>query len=479
MGFAIRLNVTLNGTAIANSVVTSFFSGESGVAQQTHDINVAALIEDRKLSRFQIAVIIWACVIMALEGYDMQVLAYAAPSIIKEWGVSKAYFGPVFGFGLFGYMLGATWLTSLSDRWGRKKVIVSGIFLFGLFTFAAGYSASLNELLILRFMAGLGLGASIPTVIALAAEYAPSRSRATMIGLMFIGYNIGAAGGGFIAAKFIPSFGWPSVFQLGGIAPVFLAVTLIFTLPESVRFLVLKRDRRERIAAILSRLVPGRSFDPGSQFTVPEENKGGFPVKRLFTDGRAMMTSLLWLAFIASLMGHYFLSSWLPTVLVDAGIPLAHAVIAAALFQVGGAAGNLIVCRFLDKRGIVAIALAFAIAVPLTILIGTVGTSETMLMTLVFLNGIFMLGGQAGLNAVSGSIYPTYIRSTGAGWAFGVGRIGSIAGPVLGGILISLRPPDQLLFAYAAIPVLLCTGATYLLGKSPRAAHRAEEPAII
>ncbi|HVB34228.1 MAG TPA: MFS transporter [Patescibacteria group bacterium] len=447
------------------------------MARQSDGINVAALIENQKLSRFQIIVIILASAIMAIEGYDMQVLAYAAPAIIKEWGVSKAYFGPVFGFGLFGYMLGATLLASLSDRWGRKKLIIAGLLFFGLFTFAAAYSASLNDLLILRFIAGLGLGASIPTVIALAAEYMPSRFRATAIGLMFIGYNIGAAGGGFIAAKFIPSFGWPSVFQLGGIVPALLAFTLIFALPESIRFLVLKGGRRERISALLGRLAPSQIFDPGSKFILSEENQRGLPVKHLFTDGRAIMTSLLWLAFVASLMGHYFLTSWLPTVLFDAGVPLAHAVIATALLHVGGIVGSLLVGRLLDKHGIVAVAVAFAIAVPLTVLIGAVGTSEMLLMTLVFLSGVCLLGGQVGLNAVSGSVYPTYIRSTGAGWAFGVGRIGSIIGPVLGGILISLKPPDLLLFAYAAIPILLCTGATYLLSRSRGALRRTEVPA--
>lgn len=145
---------------------------------------------------------------------------------------------------------------------------------------------------------------------------------------------------------------------------------------------------------------------------------------------------------------------------------MATAVLAGAMFQVGGGVGNLIVCRFLDKRGIVAVAFAFLLATPLTILIGVVGSSRGFLMTLVFLNGLFMLGGQVGLNAISGTVYPTYIRSTGAGWAFGVGRIGSILGPVLGGILITMLPTSSL-FLCVAIPVLLCAVTTYFLGREP------------
>src|ERR1019366_3985157 len=245
---------------------------------------------------------------------------------------------------------------------------------------------------------------------ALTAEYAPSRMRATAISVIFIGYNIGSAVGGFIAAKFIPAFGWPSVFYLGGIAPIVLSLILVFRLPESVRFLALKQRRPDRVAAILAKLTPGRTFAPGAQFVVREENQAGLPVKHLFTEGRAMMTSLLWLAFVASLFGHVFLTSWLPTVLESSGLSLANAVMAGALLQVGGGVGSLLIGWLLDKRGIIAILVAFAIATPLTVMIGFSGGSVALIMTLVFVLGICILGGQVGLNAVSGTIYPTYIR---------------------------------------------------------------------
>lgn len=439
------------------------------MAQPSQTIDVASVIENRKINGFQFVVIAWACAIMFIEGYDMQVVPFAAPAMIKAWHVNKAYFGPVFGFGLFGYMLGATLLSNLGDKFGRKKLIVSGGLLFGAFTLASAFSATLRQLLVLRFIAGIGLGASIPTAIALAAEYAPSRARATTISILFIGYNLGSTAGGLLAAKFIPMFGWPIVFYIGGIFPILLSLCLIFALPESVRFLALQEGKREAVVRILRKLVPERSFDADARFILREEHRSGVPVKNLFTEGRAFMTAMLWLAFISSLLGHTFLTSWLPTVLSGEGMSLSHAVVAGALLQFGGAFGAVLIGWLVDKRGITTIAVAFALAVPLIIFIGSAHITDAVLMAAVFLIGIGMLGGQVGLNAMSGTIYPTYIRSSGAGWAFGVGRVGSILGPVIGGVLIGWGQPPSLLFIYAAIPFLCCAGATYLLGRVPEA----------
>ncbi len=441
-------------------------------------IDVGSLIEDRKISWFQYGVIAWACAIMFIEGYDMQVVPFAAPAMIKAWHVNRAYFGPVFGFGLFGYMLGATILSNLGDKFGRKKIIVWGGLLFGAFTLASAFSATLRELLVLRFVAGIGLGASIPSAIALAAEYAPSRTRATTISVLFIGYNLGSTAGGLVAAKFIPIFGWPVVFYVGGVTPLLLSLALIFTLPESIRFLALQKGKASQVASIAAKLVPEQTFGGDTRFVLREENRAGVPVKNLFTEGRAFITVMLWLAFVASLLGHTFLTSWLPTVLSGEGMSLSHAVISGALLQFGGAFGSILIGLLLDRRGIITIAAAFALSVPLIIFIGSAHITDAVLMSAVFLTGICMLGGQVGLNAISGSIYPTYVRSTGAGWAFGVGRVGSILGPVIGGVLIGWGQPARLLFIYAAIPFLCCAAATYLLGRAPEA-HRSEEAAPV
>jgi AAHS family 4-hydroxybenzoate transporter-like MFS transporter len=427
--------------------------------EAAQDIDAGALIESQPRSWFSASIVFWSCALMFIEGYDMQVAAYAAPAIIKAWQIDRAALGPVFGAGLFGYMLGATCLSDLADRFGRKRVILAGMWLFGLFTLAAAFAGSLEALLALRFVAGIGLGGSIPTAIALNAEYAPANRRATRIALMFVGYTIGAAGGGVLVAQLMPLYGWKVTFVIGGLAPLALSLILLRTLPESARFLALSSGQSARLGAILARLRPDLAIAADARFVLREVRQPGLPVRQLFRDGRGLTTGLLWVAFVTSFLGHHFLTSWLPTVLVSDGIPLGHAVIAAALFQAGGTIGSLAVGRLIDLRGIAALAATFAIGAPLVALIGAPGLGEAALLGVVFVAGIFVLGGQVGLNALAGTFYPTFIRSTGAGWAFGVGRVGSILGPVLGGILIGLGLPTWLLLICAAAPLLCCAGA--------------------
>ena len=439
--------------------------GEMG---RSEAIDLGTLIEEQPRSPFSVAVAFWSCALMFVEGYDMQVMAYAAPAIVADWHIDRSTLGPVFGAGLFGYMLGATILSHLADRFGRKRVILAGFWIFGVFTLAAAVADSLLSLLVLRFVAGLGLGGSIPTAIALNAEYAPASRRATRIAMMFLGYTLGAAGGGVLVAALMPRFGWPVAFLIGGTAPLALSALLWRMLPESPRFLALRDASSERLAAIAAKLRPDLVLPDRPRFVVRETQETSPRFAHLFREGRAPLTLLLWAAFVTSFLGHHFLTSWLPTVLASDGLPLGDAVLAAALFQGGGAFGSIFIGRLVDRRGIPAIAAIFAVAAPLVALIGVPGMSEAVLMGAVFVAGVFVLGGQFGLNALAGTCYPTFIRSTGAGWALGIGRIGSILGPVIGGVLIAFGLSTWLLLICAAVPFLMCTGATVTLGRTTR-----------
>jgi AAHS family 4-hydroxybenzoate transporter-like MFS transporter len=428
-------------------------------------IDVGTLIEGQKFGRFQASLMFWICAFMFIEGYDMQVVGYAAPAIIKAWHSDKATFGAVFGAGLGGFMLGATVLGNLGDKFGRKRMIVAGSLLFGLFTLASAFAEGVTSLLVLRTIAGLGLGGSIPNAIALMTEYAPVRVRATRVGIMFIGYTIGSALGGVIAAWLIPAYGWPSVFVVGGVLPMMLALGSVVALPESVRFLVLKRGRTDLVLPLLRRVRPELELRDGTAIVIQETRKSGLPVKQLFAAGRAPMTTLLWVGYAANMVSLHFLTSWLPTVIADSGVPLAHAVIATALLQAGGAVGSLLVGVLLDRIGTLGIVAAFLVAVPCVAGLGHVGTDELPLMLLVAAAGLCIIGGQAGINALAGTLYPTYMRSTGTGWAFGMGRFGSILGPVIGGHLIAFGLPLGALFATAAAPVLVSASALFFLGR--------------
>jgi AAHS family 4-hydroxybenzoate transporter-like MFS transporter len=428
-------------------------------------VEIGTLIEGQKFGRFQAGLMFWICAFMFIEGYDMQVLGYAAPAIIKAWHSDKAAFGGVFGAGLVGFMLGATLLGNLGDAIGRKRMIVLGSLLFGVFTLASAAAENLISLLVIRAIAGLGLGGAIPNAIALMTEYSQARIRATRVGIMFIGYTIGSALGGVIAAHLIPAYGWPSVFVLGGVLPLLLAVGTGIALPESVRFLMLKRGRADRVLPLLRRMRPELDLRDGTAIALQEAEQPSLPVRQLFAGGRASMTTLLWLAYAANMVSLHFLTSWLPTVIADSGVPLAHAVIATALLQAGGAVGSLVVGLLLDRIGTLGIVAAFLVAAPCVASLGHVGTDETPLMLLVAVAGMCIIGGQAGINALAGTLYPTYMRSTGTGWAFGMGRFGSILGPVIGGQLIALGLPLGALFATAAAPVLVSASALFFLGR--------------
>jgi AAHS family 4-hydroxybenzoate transporter-like MFS transporter len=433
---------------------------------QERTLDVAELIEGRKLGSAQIWVALLLCTLMAIEGYDMQTLSFAAPSILREWGVSRAEFGIVLTAHLFGYLVGAVFLSFYGDRLGRRNIIIAGAVIFSVFTFGAGFSSSQIELFLWRFGAGIGLGGAIPTGIALAAEYMPHRIRATTIGLMFVAYNLGAASGGFIASWSIEEFGWHSVFFIGGAAAIPMFVALALWLPESIRFLVVRGDDHARVAAIARKLRPGDDFSGVTRFVINEESRTN-SLNSLFTEGRALVTTLLWAAFILSFTGHYFITGWMPTVLSDNGFTIAEANASMGMFQMGGAIGSFLIAVLLDRVGIKIVGWTFLFAVPVVVALGLEG-DYTLLQANMLVAGIGVLGGQIGLNALCGTIYPTYMRAMGAGWALGIGRIGAVSGPIIGGYLLAMGLERPILLFLTAVPLFFCALSLFALAIAKR-----------
>jgi AAHS family 4-hydroxybenzoate transporter-like MFS transporter len=380
----------------------------------------------------------------------------------------------VFAWGLFGLMLGALVFGPIADRFGRKPVIVACTIFYGLLCLATAKADSGAGLAILRFLAGLGFGGVMPNAIALTAEYAPARRRGTMITIMFCGFPIGASIAGFAAVPILPVFGWRGVFILAGVMPLLLAPALAVFLPESIRHLVIHGEKTERVRQLLARVNSHLVFGSDTNFVVQEERAPGMPVVHLFRQGRAIPTLLLWIVFFMSLIDIYLLTSWLPTVFHNAGITISLSVIATAVFQGGGVVASLALGSFVDRFG------AYRV-LTITYLLGAVcvallGYSHSIvsIMMCTFFAGAGILGGQTGANALAASFYPTYIRSTGVGWALGIGRIGSIVGPIFGGIMLSLHWPLTTVFMAAAIPSLVGSGAIILMGRTqaPTEANR-------
>ena len=430
-------------------------------------LEIHQFIDDLPLSRYQILVAILCAIVLFMDGFDAQAMGFVAPSLVEYLHIARNSLGPVFSSGLIGIMIGALVFGPLADRFGRKPILVFCTLLFGICSLLTATAVSLESLLVYRLITGFGLGGAMPNAVALTSEFMPKRLRATAVTLMFVGFSIGAAVGGFVAAGLIVRFGWQSVFVTGGIVPCFIALLLIALLPESIRFLLIKGGQDARIARSLQRIAPGVSPYLAPSLAIGERPAQEFVVKQLFTSGRVPMTLLMWVIFFMSLLDLYFLNAWLPTVIHDAGIAIEKAILLTALFQVGGAAGSIIMGRLLDRfLSFRVLACAYLAAGIFVFLIGAAGKSVVLLALTIFASGFGVIGGQSSANALCAEYYPTPMRSTGVGWALGIGRVGSIIGPLLGGLLLSFEHQTRRVFWAAAIPVLIASAAGFLAGRT-------------
>lgn len=415
-------------------------------------LNISEAIDKSRFGAFQIGLCILCGLCLIMDGFDVQAMGYVAPAILKEWHVPNAQFGPVFGAGLFGILVGSLLFSMLSDKIGRRPVLIGATLCFSVLTFLTAHAATVDQMLLVRFFAGTSLGAIMPNAVALVGEYSPRRLRVTIMMFVGNGFTAGAAFGGFIAAWLIPRYGWQSVFYAGSAAPLAIAVLMIFALPESLQFLVLHGKRLEQAVRWLKRIDPAASSD-SSRYFVEETQRKGVPWIHLFHEGRGVGTVLLWIVNFMNLLNLYFLASWLPTVANQAGYGIRTSVLVGTMEQVAGMIGGFCLGWFVQRLGFVRVLTAcFAFGCINIALIGQPGLSLAMLFVVVFLAGFGVVGGQTAVNALSATYYPTDLRATGIGAGLGIGRIGAIVGPVVGGVLMSQHLPSQKLFLVAAVP---------------------------
>jgi len=429
----------------------------------TPAIDLVDFIDRQPVGGFQIRLLLTCAAVLFLDGFDTQAIGYVAPALAKEWHLTKGALGPVFSAGLFGLMIGALVFGPLADRVGRKKIIIFSTAAFGAGALATAFAQDVSALLLIRFLTGLGLGGAMPNAVALTSEYNPQRRRATMVMIMFCGFSIGAALGGVLAAGLIPRFGWRAVFMVGGIVPLVMLPLLIRALPESVRFLATAGRAPERVAALLKRISPHAAFAPNARFVVHETHLAGIPVGHLFREGRSPVTLLLWVVFFMSLLDIYFLANWLPTVLHDLGASVSAAALIGSMLQVGGVVGTFALGIVIDRFSFRALALVYFGVVFAVGAIGQVGHSAVLVSIAIFAAGFCVVGGQIAANALAAGFYPTSVRATGVGWALGIGRVGSIIGPLVGGVLLAHKWSTAAVFIAAAAAALCAALAAIAL----------------
>ena len=445
----------------------------------TARVDIADVIDRAPIGRTQIAIFTLCALCLIMDGFDVQALGYAAPAIIQDWHIPVAALGPVYGASNFGVLVGQLVFAMLADKIGRRPVLIAGAFFFGLVTLATTRVTTVQQLLVIRFIAGIGLGAILPNAVALAGEYSARRLRVTVMSLMGVGFTSGAAIGGFLAAWLIPIFGWPAVFYFGGAVPLVLASAMLVWLPESLPFLVVRERRPTYVAAWVRRLDPSLVIDMSTRFAFAEERHGGVPVIHLFREGRAVGTLLIWVVNFMNLLNLYFLANWLPTVVRGGGYSTSTAVLVGTTLQVGGVIGTFVLTWLIARRGFFTVLTStFAVACLSVALIGRPGLSLALLVTVVFIAGSCVVGSQPTINALSGTYYPTYLRSTGIGWSLGIGRMGAIVGPVAAGILIGLHWSSDALFLAAAVPALVSALAMFALRFALRLPATDIEPVV-
>lgn len=432
--------------------------------------SVSDIIDNRPMSRFQIRTILLCGLVLFADGFDAQTIGFLAPSIADSTNIPVDTFGSIFSASLIGLMIAAMLAGPIADRWGRKWPIIFSTLALALFSVLTAFSTSFNQLLIFRFLTGLGLGGALPNVVALSSEYVPRRLMAVLVAALFCGLPAGGFICGMISSALLPVWGWQSIFYIGGILPFIISLLLIRLLPESAQFLSQRGDNPKKVAKLLAPIAPELTADSDHlSLAVPVAEHKGVPVKYLFKNGRAVGTVLLWIPNFMNLLLMYVIVNWLPTLLKASGMSVSDGVTATSFFSLGGILGTMAEGFLIKFGGPFKILLAeFGLCALLIAAMAMSADSWPIVIILAFLLGFLVIGAQAGLNVLAANFYPTSIRSTGVGWALGIGRIGSIVGPILAGKLLSLEwQPEHILLA-GAVPGILALGSILLGRWAPR-----------
>jgi MFS transporter, AAHS family, 4-hydroxybenzoate transporter len=416
-------------------------------ASESHSVHVSDVVDRCTFRGLPLLVSTFTVLTFVFDGFDIQAVAFVAPDLLKEWGITRAAFGPVLAAGLIGMALGSLLLGPLGDRVGRRSAIVGSLLIVALGSLASAFVDSAGELAAYRFLTGLGIGGGIPSATALMMEFAPLKSRNLAVSVTVVGVPIGGVLGAEVAARLLPTFGWQSVFVAGALLPVALAIAMWLVMPESPRFLARRPARSAELARMLNRLVGADRFNASDRFVVAEPATGahGEGLAGLLTAAYRRDTLFLWLAFFTSLLCIYSFFNWLPTVLTGVGLPITAALRGALAFNLGGVIGAVIIASAMTRFGSKPVMAFFgATAIVMTLTLATFinsadgSTPLLPLLALMLIAGVGILSVQVGLYALAAYAYPTACRASGVGAAVGIGRTGGIVSSFAGAAALAI-----------------------------------------
>jgi len=415
--------------------------------------NPKALIDNNPMTSLQYSTIFICFLMNMLDGMDVLVISYTAPAIAKAWDISPQALGTVFSAGLFGMTIGTLFLAPFADKIGRKSIILISGIIMGVCIYLTSYAASITELLIYRFVSGLGIGSMLASTASLASEYTPNKTRDFWVSFVISGYPIGAVVAGLVAAKVIPAEGWQQMFRIAGIASIFSVPLILFFLSESIDFYL--RTQPQNALEKLNKILAKMNIQSLESLPIIDKIKSKLPVDQLLKTDFKKPTLQLWAALFMAFAALYFLTSWIPKLAKDAGLSMELAIYAGTVFNIGAFFGIITQGYFSSKYGLKkTLGIILVLTGVLMASFGLFVGSDVILLILALL-GFGIQGGFVGLYALSARLYPTEFRTTGVGWAMGAGRLGGIVGPLIGGLLIGAGLGIATNFLIFAVPALL------------------------
>jgi benzoate transport len=419
-------------------------------------------VDQIKMTRVQYLSIAICFLMNILDGMDVLVVSYCAPAIAQDLSLGPKTLGVVFSAGLIGMAIGAIFLAPFADKFGRKKLILISAFIMGLSVLLTAFSENIFQLIFMRLLSGLGIGCMLATTATLTSENVLNNSKDFWVSLVISGYPVGAVLSGYIAAAVIPLYGWESMFILSGLITILTIPLTYFFLTESPQFYLKNQPKGalEKVNRIFVKMK-FRTLDSLPKVDLSVINKSR--VSQLFTDKYKISTLQLWAALFFAFGCLYFLISWIPKLATDAGLSIELAIYAGSIFNVGAFFGIVLQGYFSSKIGLkktisIFLLLTFLLMASFKIFIGT-----DVLLLIYFLLGFSLQGGFVGLYAVAARLYPTEFKTTGVGWAIGMGRIGGILAPLIGGLFISIGLSLSANFFIFSIPALLASILTYFM----------------